>query len=104
MAWDVNTDSDEMISSPAIEADIKQNPGQDSGISLRYFYMLTGSDDFIKPDRMIRRFVYKILGRDLSDDDLHDAVVGAHGVLVGEYPELTPKSLDHLIWRYERDT
>jgi hypothetical protein len=64
--------------------------------------MLAGSDDYIKPDRMIHRFVDRILGRDLSDADYQDAVVGAHGVPVTEFPALTPKSLDHLIWRFER--
>lgn len=33
------------------EKDIRSIPGQRSGISLRYFYMLSGSDNFIKPDR-----------------------------------------------------
>jgi hypothetical protein len=95
-------DVEEIIGSRRFEADIRKIPGQGSGISTRYFYMLAGSDDFIKPDRMIRRFVYRILERDLSEDDLHDAVVGALGVLVNEFPGLTPKSVDHLMWRFER--
>jgi len=37
--------------------------GKKSGVSLRYFYMLLGSEDNIKPDRMIMRFIHQALGR-----------------------------------------
>lgn len=43
--------------------DIKDIPGQKSGISLVYLYMLTGDDNWIKPYRMIIRFLEKALQR-----------------------------------------
>jgi hypothetical protein len=49
-----------------LEADIRGIAGQGSGISLRYFFMLAGSDEFIKPDRMILRFLFSALGRQVS--------------------------------------
>lgn len=48
------------------EAEITQIPCQRSGISLRYLYMLAGSEEFIKPDRMINRFVYEATGKLLA--------------------------------------
>ncbi|MFZ1986535.1 MAG: hypothetical protein WAU91_19150, partial [Desulfatitalea sp.] len=47
----------------SLERDIAKIPGQSSGISLKYFWMLAGSDDLIKPDRMIIRFLQDALGR-----------------------------------------
>ena len=95
-------DVDLVVGKQSLEFDIMQIPGQRSGISLRYFYMLIGNENFIKPDRMIRRFLYSALGRHLTFNDCHDAVVGAQILLVNDYHDLTPKSLDHLIWLYER--
>jgi len=54
-------DVDRIIGNPNFEQEIQQIPGQRSGISTRYFYMLAGSDDYIKPDRMIARFIYSAL-------------------------------------------
>jgi hypothetical protein len=95
-------DVEPIIGDPNFEIDIRQIPGQRSGISLRSFYMLAGADDFIKQDRMIHRFLYAALGRNLTIEECHHAIIGAHSLLVQDYPALTPKSLDHLIWRYER--
>lgn len=39
----------------AFQAAICAIPGQRSGVSLQYFWMLAGSDAFIKPDRMVTR-------------------------------------------------
>ena len=39
------------------EHDIKNIPGQKSGICLDYFFMLSGDENKIKPDRMIKRFL-----------------------------------------------
>ena len=87
----------------AFEARIKQIPGQRSGISLRYFYMLIGSQDYIKPDRMILRFLQAALDRTPGLQEAHDLVVVASMILRAEYPYLTPAALDHLIWAYQRE-
>lgn len=50
---DYMQDIGKAIASPDFEEQIRQIPGQRSGISLKYFLMLSGSEDLIKPDRMI---------------------------------------------------
>lgn len=87
----------------AFEAGIKQIPGQRSGVSLRYFYMLIGSQDYIKPDRMILRFLQAALGRTPNLQEAHDLLVVASMILRADHPYLTPAALDHLIWAYQRE-
>jgi hypothetical protein len=84
------------------EQQIQVIPGQGSGISLRYFYMLAGSDDHVKPDRMLIRFVEKAIGRQLSIEQTEKLVIDACKQLKMTYPHLTPRLLDHLIWNYQR--
>ena len=55
-------DVQKVIGNLEFEAEIKKIPGQRSGISLRYFYMLVGEENYIKPDRMITRFVKHVIG------------------------------------------
>lgn len=91
-----------IIGNADFERDIARIPGQKSGLSTRYFYMLAGSDDYIKPDRMIRRFIISAINQDLSIQGSHNAIVGAYEILVREYPNLTPRLLDYQIWNYQR--
>jgi hypothetical protein len=86
----------------AFETAIMQLPGQASGVCLRYFYMLTGSDAYMKPDRMILRFIKAATGRGMTVADAHTAVVEAHRLLQPSYPHLTLRLLDNLIWQYQR--
>lgn len=95
-------DIDLVFENPAFEARIKEIPGQSSGISLRYFYMLIGSDDYVKPDRMLQRFTENAIGRNLDLDDIVELIVKACAVLKADNPSLTPKSLDHIIWNFQR--
>jgi hypothetical protein len=81
---------------------IMEIPGQHTGITVRYFYMLAGSDDFVKPDRMILGFLRDQLGEKLSQDEAQRILSEASNVLKSEYPHLTTKTLDHHIWRYQR--
>lgn len=46
------------------EPHIKQIPGQRSGISFDYFRMLAGDEGFIKPDRMVLRYIAKAISVD----------------------------------------
>jgi hypothetical protein len=48
---------------PEFEYNITNIPGQHSGISLTYFHMLSGDNNNIKPDRMIIKYLFSILGR-----------------------------------------
>jgi hypothetical protein len=78
-------------------------PGQHSGISLRYFYMLVGDSSFIKPDRMIKRFLFAATGENLSDDACQSALEGACRELAKDHAGLTPRALDSLIWNFQRN-
>lgn len=85
-----------------LENDIKQIPGQRSGISLRYFFMLSGSEDFIKPDRMIQRFLESVLQRPIRIAESQHLLSEASDELKVSYPNITPRLLDNLIWQYQR--
>lgn len=85
------------------EKDIFAIPGQTSGISLQYFFMLSGSDDLIKPDRMILAFLKAILGRPVSISEAQELLAAATNQLSDTYPHLTPRLLDHEIWKYQRE-
>lgn len=83
------------------EEDIKKIKGQKSGISLRYFFMLSGSEDLIKPDRMILRFLEKILRRRVSLTDAQEILRKTSENLKSKYPNINPRILDHQIWNFE---
>jgi len=76
-------------------------PGQRSGISLSYFYMLTGSSGLVKPDRMVFRFLTETLGRDVTDVDSQRLISYASRRLNTGNPQMTPRMLDHQIWKYQ---
>jgi hypothetical protein len=85
----------------AFERDFMQIPGQGSGVSLRYLYMLTGSVDHIKPDRMILRFINAAIGRTPKLDESHRLLLEVCSILKPDYPDLDPRSLDHVIWKFQ---
>jgi hypothetical protein len=84
-----------------LEKNILAIPGQTSGISLKYFFMLSGSDDLIKPDRWILSFL-AILGRPVSLSEAQELLAGTTNQLRAAYPHLTPRLLDQEIWKYQR--
>lgn len=79
-----------ILGNEEFEAEIARIPGQGSGLSTRYFYMLAGDENFIKPDRMIRRFVQAAIGREFSMQECHALLLSAHAELVRDYSHLTP--------------
>jgi len=82
---------------------VRSIPGQRSGLSFDYFLMLAGDDSFVKPDRMLCRFVAEAAGQhDIQPQLARDVVVGACQHLAREFPNLTPRLLDHVIWSYQR--
>ncbi len=85
-----------------LEAGLRQIPGQKSGISISYFFMLAGTEDLIKPDRWIRRFLKRCLNTETSPEDAQHLVSGACAVLLKKYPKMTPRLLDYVIWDHER--
>lgn len=90
------------IDNPQLEADIRTIPGQKSGLSLKYFWMLTGSDSLIKPDRMILRFLNEAISRHVSSQEALSLLQAVTHRLGDQYPNLTPRLLDHAIWNHQR--
>jgi hypothetical protein len=85
-----------------LERDIRSIPGQGSGISLAYFWMLAGSDNLIKPDRMILRFLESVLARKISSGEAQILLRDSVKRLRALHPRLTPRLLDHEIWKHQR--
>lgn len=85
-----------------LEGRILRIPGQSSGISIRYFWMLAGSDEFVKPDRMILKFLEKALGRLVNSNEAQTLLQTATQRLRASHPHLTPRLLDHEIWKHQR--
>jgi hypothetical protein len=95
-------DVTKIIHNPVFESDYKQIPGQSSGISLHYFYMLIGVEDEIKPDRMVIRFMEAALNRSIKVEECHALMVGVCKLLSADGPDLKPRYLDHIIWQFQR--
>jgi len=86
-----------------LDAQLRAVPGQSSGIAIQYFWMLTGSQDLIKPDRMVLRFIGDALSRPFT------STVGATELLIkttqtlrSEFPSLNARLLDYAIWSHQR--
>lgn len=52
---------------------------------------------------MIRRFIDAAIGRELSMDECQELLLAVQAELVKENPLLTPRSLDHQIWLWQRE-
>jgi len=63
-----------------------------------YLFMLVGSDNRCKPDVHIHRCIKDALGFDISNDECQKLMYQAVIALQRDYPELTIKKLDGLIW------
>jgi hypothetical protein len=88
---------------PAFEFDIKNIAGQASGISLKYFYMLSGNQDLIKPDRMIMRFLTAVIGDKFSEEDAQRIISEAATEISHKLDRTVSVSLlDNKIWAYQR--
>jgi hypothetical protein len=97
-------DSSSLLNNKEFEESVLSIPGQRSGISLRYFYMLIGSDDFVKPDRMILRFLQTATDCENITPDLACRIVqSACEFLRHSFPNMTPRLLDNIIWRFKSE-
>jgi hypothetical protein len=92
-----------VIRSGQFESDICSIPGQTYGTSLTYFFMLSGEENMVKPDRMVLRFLWRIIGNQVSQRSPHAWLSQALQILNGKYPKLTLRELDHEIWKYEKE-
>jgi hypothetical protein len=93
-----------LSNSEEFENDIKAIRGQRSGISTYYFYMLAGSDEYVKPDRMVLRFLEEALEIEntLTSHEAFDLLRSACIKLKDDFQHITPRLLDYLIWNYQR--
>jgi hypothetical protein len=91
-----------MFENPDIEKAIRQIPGQKSGVSFRAFCMQLGNQDYVKPDRMLLRFISNAIGRRVDTVVCEQTIKVLSQILQQEFPHLTPRALDARIWHYQR--
>jgi hypothetical protein len=96
-------DIEHLAAEAQFEETIRRIPGQKSGISLQYFWMLAGSDELVKPDRMIVRFLESALQRPVNVSEALPLLRSVCNKLRNNYPELTPRLLDYEIWQFQRE-
>ena len=99
---DINSFSDipKLYDDINIQNQIKSIKGQGSGISLNYFFMLTGDDNKVKPDRHIINFLEEATGKTLSKIEIEELFKSCVDILRERNPNITCRSLDHAIWGY----
>ncbi len=83
-----------------LERDFRSITGQGSGISFSYFLMLCGDENRIKPDRWLLRFVEIASGETVSEEQARNSLLRVCKDLKNDYPCITPRRLDYLIWNY----
>ena len=96
-------DLQRLIGNEELERKIKGIPGQTSGISLDYFYMLAGDDTYVKADRMMFRFFNDAIGYIPSKQEIRRMVTEVTNRMKNKYNGLTPRALDHQIWLFQKD-
>ncbi|WP_170408918.1 hypothetical protein [Ruegeria arenilitoris] len=87
-----------------IEKQVRDIPGQGSGISFDYFRMLAGNDNLIKPDRMVQRYVAKATNMRsdrVTPEFAKSVLLSAIHVLAEQGYAWLPKKLDYTIWSFE---
>ena len=83
----------------ALIRDLRAVHGQGSGIAVKYFLMLAGADQLVKPDRMIMRFLERVLGRRVGVDEAQGPADRGRAA-VG--PPTSVGAVDYAIWQHER--
>ncbi|HKF49296.1 MAG TPA: hypothetical protein VKB38_18190 [Terracidiphilus sp.] len=87
-----------------VASELKCITGQGSGLSYKYFLMLSGNTREVKGDRMVTRFVGEAVGNPgISGEGAEHLVRAAVAALQPEHPSLTTYKLDNLIWNYQRN-
>ena len=52
-----------------LEKELDDIPGQSKDVSIAYFFLLSGSDGFIKADRRVRHFVEESINRVVTTEE-----------------------------------
>jgi len=96
-------DAHQALSEPPLVDDIDRElagvPGD--GVRRPYLWMLVGSNDRVKPDRMILRFLGRY-GGPTTTEAAHQVLTELARDLTTESTSITPWMIDHAIWRAER--
>lgn len=66
---------------------------------VNYLFMLTGDDNKSKPDVHIHHCIAEACGKDVSDKECQEIIEEASGILRQDFPNLTVRKLDGVIWR-----
>ena len=70
--------------------------------TISYLYMLAGNSDNVKVDRHIRTFTSTAVnGNDLTTEQIKRLFRYAAHELSKEYPGMTARRLDHIVWVYQ---
>jgi hypothetical protein len=85
-----------------LERAFRSIPGQQSGLSWDYFWMLVGTERLIKPDRHVLQYLRAALGRPINADEAQDLVEHACRRLANQYPNATPRRLDYAMWQWQK--
>lgn len=94
-------DLSKIQNSDSFKEDILQIPGQKSGISLQYFFMLASDNDFIFPSRYLIAFLSNVLEKNISPKKTIQLLNASYKILQNEYLHLTLKQLDYAIYSYQ---
>lgn len=83
-----------------LESELKNVPGQASGISIMYLKMLCGNDNNCKPDRHVLRFILECSNVNCSPKQACEYLGKVCQILKNNYPNLNLRLMSHTIWRY----
>lgn len=84
-----------------LEKELLNIHGQGQAV-IRYFFMLCGDDNFCKYDRHIKNFLEEINADVENADEAQALLERIVKELKKDYPTMTVRLLDHLIWNYQR--
>ena len=85
----------------ALETAYRSIPGQGSGVSWAYFWMLAGDETLIKPDRHVMAYLERALGTSVDPAHALHLIREVSAFLQPHYPTVTPRRLDYAIWVYQ---
>lgn len=85
-----------------LEKELLQVRGQGETV-VKYLFMLCGDNNTCKPDTHILKFFSDILKRNVKADEVQGLFENIVNDLKAEYPHMTVRLLDYIIWNYQRN-
>ncbi len=95
-------DIKKIFGNDTIDNELKGIPGVGNA-GINYFHMLIGDKDTVKPDVHIMGLIKLVLNRETSFCDTEKLIKETAYRLYNEYPNIAPRTLDHIIWKYMKD-